>query len=253
MLHDIETINGRRFERLSFSSPQEMLAFVRADSKARKEAQRLVRDNGETWAGLGAQPLTEFFSSGFSTHAIGLFEKALAKLEGEKLLGRGQAPTVAGGAWVMPLVVQNHPMAARRVTREKLAPKFLKVRLGTSGHIPAEALSEPSARIARALWDYQLKGGVVGLSLWQAASFYGGANSPCYGFRVDCQVPLSSDAAVSTALSVALYRTCYIAIGQGYFEAGGISSLAVPSPADVLWLDGKAPNMDAALKKAGIQ
>lgn len=246
-----ETYQGRVFDYFAFSSPAEMLAFVRSEPAILRKAQKIAEDEGQDWCGLGSQQVSQFLESGFSTHAMTLFSQAVAKLEAERKLGRGTAPAVNGGAWVMPLVLQGNPLAARRVTREKLAPKIVRARIGTNGSVNASVLTEPAARIARALWDYQMQGGIVNLSLWQASQYQGEATTGAYGIRVDCQIPIVSDASFSTALSVALYRVCYLAIGNSIGRS--VYSLGVPSPPDVIWLDGNKGQQDAALRKAGIQ
>ena len=245
---------GKLYDYMRFSSPAELLRYAQENYHA--EMRSLVRNNGVDWAGLGLQSLADFEQEGYSSESLALFRKASAKLAYSPALGSQQTPTVAGGAWVMPLVLSNNPLPARNRLRNKLPPKNLLVRIGTHGGISAEALAAPVARIARAVWDYQSNGGITTLTLWQASRY----DSQCeaktargtYGIRIDCVIPISSEAAISSALGIPFYRIAYLAIANSLAPRSTVFSFVTPSPANVIWLNGTEENDSAQLAK-GLQ
>lgn len=244
---------GRKFDYLSFPSPAAMFAALREGKGLPENAQDLWELFGRADSGLGGQSCQEFLTSRLARHALTDFNKASAKLHAAPVLGSRQSPAVCGGAWVIPSVLANHPMPARVRTRDKLPPKILKIRLGTNSGTPGDAMADPAARIARAVWDYQLAGGVTRVSLWFGSNYPKTSFRGTAGLRVDCQIPLSDTAAFATAISVPFYRLVYLTFGRAGCQSSGLDSLSLPSPADVLWIKGHAVNDKAQLVKAGIQ
>lgn len=187
---------------LMFASPA---ATVNAAGEFARKAVRAWAEDGY-WSGLGAQSTADFLASGHSREALRHFNRAQAALAQEHKLGGGQRPSVAGGAWVMPLVIQGNPLPARIKTREKLAPKNIRLLFNISGGVNAEEVARIGARIARACWDYQLAGGIVTLSVgFLGAHMRGTPNRHRYCL-VESMVPLTSESAIALALSPVFFR-----------------------------------------------
>lgn len=201
--------HGRKVDSFEFTSPQEFLSFV-----AEESPRGLARNNyHDGWAGIQGQTPQQFASQGYSNRSLSLFREAQAKLASTPILGSNLHPTVAGGAWIVPLVLQSHPMPARMKKREKLPPMNLTIRLDPIAHNDESILAKNLAQITRALWDYQLAGGVVSLTTFTTYNYHGTSNRGTRGFLFRCNVPITSESSLSLGCSVPFVRVMSFALG----------------------------------------
>lgn len=248
---------GENAAHMRFSSPAEALSFL-ADS-APAQIKRVTKCGWEdpAWFGLGKQEMPAFLGSCHAAHALDLFRQANAKLETQASPSSRADFRPNGAAWAPARVVQNHPRAGIIRERSKLPPLNLVVRLGTRGGTAAEKLALPAARIARAAWEYQERGGLVTLTIWGGGRYIWGTNPSTNGFdaklfTMAVSVPLSSESAIATALSCTFYRAVFLAFAE---EIGGegFASLKLPSPDGAIWLSGDEKETNASLTAAGIK
>lgn len=201
--------HGRKADLFEFTSPQEFLSFASEESPG-----GFARCNHrEEWAGIRGQTPQEFASQGYSTRSLSLFREAQAKLVSTPILGSTLHPAVAGGAWIIPLVLQSHPMPARMKKREKLPPLNLTIRLDPIAYNDEAILAQNLAQITRALWDYQLAGGVVSLTTFTTYNYSRESDRGTKGFLFRCNVPITSESSLSLGCSVPFVRVMSFALG----------------------------------------
>jgi hypothetical protein len=238
--------HGRPVDLFEFASPQEFLSFVAEESPV-----GLMRNSiREEWAGIQGQTGKEFASQGYSTRALALFREAQGKLASTPVLGSILHPAVAGGAWIIPLVLQSSPMPARMKKREKLPPMNLTVRLDPIAYNDETILAQNLAKITRALWDYQLAGGVVSLTVFTTYNYRGTSDRGTTGFLFRCNVPITSESSLSLGCSVPFVRVMSFALGGELSPRGHDESFPVCKvfPPDEFILSG-----DEARDKANLQ
>lgn len=154
--------------------------------------------------GLNGQTLASFDSTLKANYPTECTKKAVASLE--KICNRpGKIGAgVTGGYWDIPSLQAGLPLAARIKTRTKLAPKNIRIFCAYSGMIDADFMAPISAKIAKAIWDYTLEGGVVTLTVLSGGVIN---NSEC-GNRgiIETRVNATDISAISLALSPAYTR-----------------------------------------------
>lgn len=198
---------GIKVDTLLLQSPQEGMAYHLALG-----GENLNSIDPEK-LGLANQTAMQFLEEGYSKESLRLFSEAQAKLAPAPTLGRNYLPAAAGGAWVLPLVLQNSPLPARLKIRDKLPPRIIKMRIRASWDTTAESLARPAAMVARALWDYQLAGGIVQFSVVHTLEYKQKSTRGTRGLVIETQIPLTSEASITLACSPAYYRAISMGFG----------------------------------------
>jgi hypothetical protein len=195
----------------SYSAWLEHARAMHADS--RRYRGLLAERCDEGWAGMPGQDVAALLSTGIIDAALRDFEAAQAKLLNDNLLPGSMQPAVAGGAWIVPLVLANNPMPARIRTRSKLPPRSLDLCTNVSSHINPADVTASMARIAKAAWLYILAGGAVTITAHYIHKF----SKPCdgqWGVLHSIKVPITNCAALASACSVQHYRGMDIIAAQ---------------------------------------
>jgi len=200
---------GNSVDYVLCDSPKDLLNLAENNTDAKTR-----RAGSESWCGLGSQSIREFFSDGYSTEALSQFSESLAQVQAQKALGGRLTPSVAGGAWVIPLVLQSHPMASRIRPREKLVPLNIRLRIGAMAMTSSGDITTNGAKVARALWDYALAGGIVSLTSIHVHGYYKQSNRGTYGCLIETRIPLSSESDIALACTTPLYRAAAIPLMQ---------------------------------------
>lgn len=190
-------------------APFGMLRF-NSVSHAHEACKRYARtDNENGWKspgflGLGDQTLHSFDTTGQSTRATELTKTAAAALPKIRNKPGKIGPAVTGGYWDIPSLQAGLPLAARAKQRTKLAPKNIRIFCAYSGMIDSEFMAPISARIAKAIWDYTLEGGVVTLTVFSGGQI---SNPACGGQGIiETRANASDISAIALALSPAYMR-----------------------------------------------
>jgi hypothetical protein len=156
------------------------------------------------FSGIG-QSFADVSRAGHYNRAFEEFKRAEAKLEADRFQPGLPKPAVAGGAWIVPLVLTGNPMPARIRTRTKLPPKNLEVVVNVVHFIRWEDITASVARIARACWDYVEAGGAVSLTVHYIYRFTQPQDGH-EGLLVSIKVPLTNQAAFASACSAQEFR-----------------------------------------------
>lgn len=239
-----------RYDRIVFESPSDMIECARTEAK-RHVADKMDRND---WTGLGPQPGADFLSSHHSTEAHKVFQSATAKLEREHRIGGPRfISSPAGGAWIIPQVLNNHPLPSRVRPREKLAPKNIKLKIIATWNVNSEAIARYASVVARALWDYQMAGGIVSLTLVQFSQYNRTSPRNTVGFWSETYIPLTNESAIATAVSVPLFRICWLSLAQ---QLSPCSDDGIPiefrADADTVNLSGRPLSDEEQLRKHGF-
>jgi hypothetical protein len=163
-------------------------------------------DSGPGWLGLDTQSLPSFRQSNIAEYPLRLVKEATAKLPQKLTKLADQRAAVTGGFWDVPAVIANIPMAARTRIRNKLAPKQFKIGFSMSCNIDAAQMAALTSRIARALWDYTIAGGVATLTIYHAG-FVRRSETGAKGLITESHINCADQAALSLALSPTFLRT----------------------------------------------
>jgi hypothetical protein len=204
----------------SWSAWVEFLRRARADNSpgGRAFAQELAAEGGRShhfgrWSGVDQTP-DSFLESATYRTAYAEFQRAEAKLEATRFQPGRPIPAVAGGAWVIPLVLAGNPMSARLKTRTKLPPVNLELAVNVFAGIQWRDITASIARIARASWDYIQAGGAVSITVHYVHRF-GKAQEGHEGVLISIKVPLTSASAFASACSTQEYRGASMAFAGG--------------------------------------
>lgn len=195
-------------------------------------------------------PRAQWLASGVFPNALEAFNAASARLHAENLQPGTLRPAVAGGAWVVPLVLAGNPMPSRIRERSKLPPKSIRVGVTVSGLRAWQGLADPLARLAHGAWEYLQAGGAITVEVWHCAHYDRAMPDGARGLVVKIKCPLTDKAAFASALSVQCKRGATLSLACAV--AGSIQSLPM------CYVDGLEslsadPARDAAtLKKLGI-
>lgn len=168
---------------------------------------------GLSWCALAGQPEQEFLATGISTAAHSAFQQATAKLHADRLMPGVVKPAIAGGAWVIPLVLAGNPMAARLKERTKLPPLNIDLGITLMARTDADALTRSLAPLAHAAWEYLQAGGVVSLTTHYTWGFRTQQDGHS-GVVISIKAPLTNQAAFATAISVQFSRCYALIVGQ---------------------------------------
>lgn len=208
----------------------EFLAFYTAARKDNSPAGRelLAAEPqwfGSTWSG-NPETADQFCASHIFPSAVDAFEKSLAKFK-TSLLPGALNPATAGGAWIVPLVLANNPMPARIRARTKLPPKNLSVLVSMAGFVEWQAITESTARLAMAAWEYIKAGGAVRLTYRSVSGFamMDPSSRGPRGLVVSIEIPLTSKSELASACSAQIDRGPGSALAQALSEQGRRDSL----------------------------
>lgn len=208
----------------------------------------------KSWAALEGQTPDAFLESGVSTAAHREFSRAVAKLHADRLQPGTLRPMVAGGAWVVPLVLAGNPMPSRIRERTKLPPKNIELGVTLMAMTDWRALTKSLAPIAHAAWAYIQAGGVVTLTVNYSWAFHKSQDGH-EGVTISLKAPLTSEAGFASCISTQASRCWALLMGQ--------SLSGVPNGADSMplayWhrpnlplLDGHGDGDAAVVKVLGI-
>jgi len=178
---------------------------------------RIPNELGAHWAGVESESLTDFTQNGVSKDAFAAFDAATTSLHADRFQPGAPVAAVAGGAWVVPLVLANHPMAARLRTRTKLPPKNIDIAVTVSASVKWQTLTNSLARLAHAAWAYIEAGGAVRLTVHHISGFSKERHG-AHGIIVSLQAPLTSKAGFATACSTQVKRAHVIELAIGCGE-----------------------------------
>lgn len=194
------------------------LAFIREASADPTPAGRFLRTDidehckNARFSGIG-QSGDDVLRAGFYTQAFEEFKRAEAKLEADRFQPGLLRPMVAGGAWIVPLVLAGNPMPARIRERSKLPPKNLELCVNVVHYIKWQDITASMARIARAAWDYVQAGGTVSLTVHYIYQFTKPQDGH-EGFLASIKVPLTNQASFASACSAQEFRGIGIAVAR---------------------------------------
>lgn len=197
--------DGKPWDKLVFPSVRELHQTVIDHARTKNEAEWTTG----YFCGLESQPLADFDSSGKANTAFDAFTAAVAKLPDIKRAGTMRA-AVSGSYWDVPSVLANLPLAARTRVKSRLAPVNFRIALDFSGAVDAKTVAPYTAKLARAIWDYQLAGGVCTLTVLHLSDL--SDHSRIYA---ETRVNTSDMAALSLALS----PICARALAYALFSA----------------------------------
>lgn len=151
-------------------------------------------------------PRGEWLASGLFPAAVRAFDAAVSRLHADRLNAGTPRPMVAGGAWIVPLVLANNPLPARIRERNKLPPIALRVGVTVPAYRKAEDLANSLAALAHGAWEYIQAGGAVTLDVWHSTHYDSPARDGAQGLVCKVRAPLTSKAAFACAASVQLKR-----------------------------------------------
>lgn len=161
--------------------------------------------------GLGSQTCANLDATGKANKALADLNAALARLDVPHSRPGAIANTVTGGFWDVPSVLAGLPLAARSRIRTKLVPINLRLWIGYKADTDAEEISSVTAKLAKALRDYTLAGGVATLTVINASHVEGAlAQVAC----VETRVNVSDTNALAFALSPTFVRGISIPLRQ---------------------------------------
>jgi hypothetical protein len=200
---------GRKWDFVSLSSPAEYVEIV-----SHWKGREYFNAQTPRWAGAGSQSFPDILSTGHATEPMRLFQEANAKLHSSHTLGGGLIAATCGGVWDIPSVIQGLPLSARVKPRTALPPKNLRVHMGISAGTRPETLAEAGAIVARALWDYALKGGVVSVVLIHREMYSARSSRDTKGLWVETNIPLTSESAFALAFSTVSFRFLFFYLAQ---------------------------------------
>lgn len=205
------TVNGMQFYRWhgGYSAWLDFIRRARGDaSPGGKAFARVTQGDADhhfgDWSGVNQAP-DSILAQGFYTTAREEFFKASAKLETDRYIPGALKPAVAGGAWIVPLVLAGNPMPARIRQRSKLPPVNLDLAVNVWVGVKWEDITRSMARIARAAWNYIEAGGAVSITA-NYVHHFSHAQDGCKGVVVSIQVPVTNMAAFASAASTQEYR-----------------------------------------------
>ena len=246
----IQTAAGNT-DHMLLSSPAEALNLLTQFGKDRAENHWV--SNGPQWTGLGSQSFSDFCTQGYSTEALRSFNLASAKLRAEHRIGGGIRPAVAGGAWVMPLVINSNPMPARQKIRAKLAPINLKLEITFHGGTDAQNIAKIGAALSRALWDYQMAGGAVSLTLAVWCGYDQRSEHKSRSAFVECRIPLVSESAIATVFSPVFYRACLFPLCDVLSTSGHDAMRVEGTPPGYTSIRGNFEQDKRAIQALGVE
>lgn len=228
--------------------------FSLAEPVIRKDSATYNRAEVGYWAGLGEQSKPAFYAAQGSDNALEAFRAAQASLDHSTLPGSVQARP-NGGAWVIPEVIKGAPLPARVRIRDRLAPKRFAVRIECTASVNFQVIAESAAKIARAAWDYTMRGGVA---IVEASYFYcfaiSNQQTGAKGLLIRVTPTLSSEWEIANAISVQAYRPLgmNLAIAMSGLQSDDIPVLYVIPPKGTATLHGTSADADSLRDVLGI-
>ncbi len=107
----------------------------------------------------------------------------------------------------MPEVINGMPLPARIRLRDRLAPKRFSVQVECTAGVDFKIIAESAAKVARAAWEYTLRGGVA---IIEARYTYclrlPNKQTGVKGLLIKVTPSLSSEWEIANAISVQAYR-----------------------------------------------
>lgn len=173
-------------------------------------ALRALADDG-SFSGITV-PRADWLASGVFPNAVDAFNAATARLHADRLQPGALKPAVAGGAWIVPLVLAGNPMPARLRQRSKLPPKAIRVGVTVRASRPWQGLADPLARLAHGAWEYLQAGGAIEVEVWHCTHYDAPLPDGAHGLVVKLKCPLTNKAAFASALSVQCKRGATLAL-----------------------------------------
>lgn len=195
--------DNKQWSSISTASPRAMQELVI------KHARKIDIWNLENtkWAGLASQSRADFDTTGIADYPRNLVQKAQASLPAKRSRPANIRASLTGSVWNVPAVLANIPLAAQTRVRQKLTPLNLRIAFVASANVNIEKMGELTAKIARAIWDYTLAGGVVTLTVFHVA-LVKKSRTGSIGLSVEIKIPTTDVAALSLGLSPTFLRTC---------------------------------------------
>lgn len=186
---------------------------------------QMARNDREThWSAI-TEPMADFLASGVSKDAHREFSAAVARLHADRLTPGRVRPMVAGGAWVVPLVLASNPLPSRIRERTKLPPVRLDIGVSVMAMTDWKDITASLAPLAHAAWEYIQQGGSVDLTTHYTMAFSAPQDGH-QGLVFSVKAPLTSQAGFATAVSVQTHRCLALRIGQALSgEPGGRDSM----------------------------
>ena len=194
---------GKKWAKLAFPSPRAAQSFALQHAGTPNETS--WASSGENWMGLDKQPLRDFQASGVAHYPRDCVSKAVATLPAKRNRFAGPRASITGAVWDVPAVLSGVPLCARTRVRDKLPPQNIKIVFTVSAGISVETMAPILARIAKALWDYTIRGGAVSLTLYNIGKIQ--SSQGAMGLIVETRINAADVASLSLALSPAFFRT----------------------------------------------
>lgn len=195
-------------------------------------------------------PRKQWLASGVFPNALEAFNAATARLHAENLQPGTLRPMVAGGAWVVPLVLAGNPMPSRIRERSKLPPKSIRVGVTVRAFRAWQGLADPLAKLAHGAWEYLQAGGAITVEVWHCTHYDNPMPDGAQGLVVKIKCPLTDKAAFASALSVQCKRGATLSLANAI--AGRLQKLPTCYVEGLESLSAD-PTRDAeTLKKLGI-
>lgn len=191
-------------------------------------AQQLHAQASSRWLGFGKQEKIAALDAGVIDTALEAFQKAQGGLETHFTRA---APVLApvGTAFSIGRIIQGHPKAALYRPKAKLPAKRIEVCLSVSGSVPADQIAAQMSKIAKAIWQYSMAGGVVEFSVAFLCAFHQNQTwqgQSHTGFLDVLTINPSNAAQYSTAASGQFFRGFYISLAQALSgDTSGTDSL----------------------------
>lgn len=185
-------------------TPGEFLSLMASMSKTNGKLSRGLSERTGSWSGLGSETGLDATMAGYSQNALKAFESASAALGPSKARGTPQLSN-QGPAFSMARVIQGHPVASFKRPKTKLPPVSLDLTVNAWCGRKPEDIQNALAKIARAVWDYQVAGGPVSLTVHHLYHFTQ-ARDGHWGFMASLKIPLSNGSQFATGASLQMFR-----------------------------------------------
>lgn len=229
--------------------------FAAAQEAFSQNRQAFTATISEDWAGIGEQ-WPEYLRQQGAQKALDAFRAAQASFP---LHGAPDAPIARpnGGAWVIPEVLIGSPLPARIRPRTALPLRKLQMHLSFSANIDYAVVAGNTARIARAAWEYVLKGGIVECSAIYEAQY--SSDRPTErgtsGVVFIIHANLASEWEIAQAISVQVFRGAFLgtACAMDPRYGGGLPVSRTFATKNTINLIGNKNSDDRELQKHGIE